>query len=515
MNNTGQKILCVVLAVFTAFSTSVMAQRTNNDRQALALLTTIQNNTNSFRTSLNNVLDRRNNVQSGADIMQHVQEFQNSTNQLRRRLENDRSDRNVSNQMQEVLTHASYIDAFMRANNFNNRVENSWTTIRSDLNRLASYYNVSWNSDNTNYPTNNYPTNNYPSNTSGTLTGTYRLDYSRSDNIPTVIESEIRGLRNNRLQVSNELRNRLATPDNIAFDQRGRTITIASTLAPQMTIEADGRSRTERTSQGRNISMTANYNRNQLTISSTGDRGNVFEATIMPVDNGQRLHVQRRVYVEELGRNITVNTYYDKTSPVAQLDLYRNTPYNNTTAGGAFYVPNNTVITARLNQDLTSDMTKEGDRFSAVVSSPSQYAGATVEGYISKLERSGRLTGRAEMTLMFDRIRLRNGNEYRFSGLIETVRTPNGETVRVDNEGAVREDSQTNRTITRTGIGAAIGAVIGAIAGGGKGAAIGAAVGAGAGAGSVLIQGRDNIDLDRGTELTIRSSAPRDLEAGR
>jgi hypothetical protein len=511
MNNTRQKILCAALIIFAGLSINVMAQRSiNNERQALALLTTIQNNTNTFRTQLNNVLDRRtiNSTQSSTEIIQYVQDFQNANNQLRRRLENSRDTSIVSTQVQEVLNRASYIDAFMRANNFNNRIETSWTKVRSDLDRLARYYNVSWNWDNQNYPSNTYPTN-----TNGTLTGTYRLDYSRSDNIATVVESETRTLRNNRLQVSNELRNRLATPDNIAIDQRGRTITIVSTLAPQMTLEADGRAHTERTSQGRNVSVTATLNRDQLTIGYTGDRGNVFNATIVPIDNGQRLQVTRNVYVEELGRNIRVNTFYDRTASVAQLDLYRNTPNN--TAIGAFYVPNNTVITARLNQDLDSGMTKEGDRFSATITAPSQYAGAVVEGYVSKVERSGRLTGRAEMTLMFDRIRLRNGNEYQFAGLVESVRTPNGETVRVDNEGVVQEDSQTNRTITRTGIGAAIGAVIGAIAGGGKGAAIGAAVGAGAGTGTVLIQGRDNIDLDRGTEFVIRSSAPRSLEAGR
>ncbi|HEV7844174.1 MAG TPA: YMGG-like glycine zipper-containing protein, partial [Pyrinomonadaceae bacterium] len=85
----------------------------------------------------------------------------------------------------------------------------------------------------------------------------------------------------------------------------------------------------------------------------------------------------------------------------------------------------------------------------------------------------------------------------------------NGENVRVDNEGSVRDDNQTNRTIQRTAIGTAVGAVIGAIAGGGKGAAIGAVVGAGAGAGSVYVQGRDDLDLRNGTELTIRASSPR------
>jgi hypothetical protein len=63
--------------------------------------------------------------------------------------------------------------------------------------------------------------------------------------------------------------------------------------------------------------------------------------------------------------------------------------------------------------------------------------------------------------------------------------------------------------VSRSAVGGAIGALIGAIAGGGKGAAIGAAVGVGAGAGSVFIEGRDNLDLPSGTEISIRASAPR------
>lgn len=62
--------------------------------------------------------------------------------------------------------------------------------------------------------------------------------------------------------------------------------------------------------------------------------------------------------------------------------------------------------------------------------------------------------------------------------------------------------------VQRTAIGTAIGAIIGAIAGGGKGAAIGAIIGAAGGAGSVYVQGKDNLDLPSGTELTIRASAP-------
>ena len=79
----------------------------------------------------------------------------------------------------------------------------------------------------------------------------------------------------------------------------------------------------------------------------------------------------------------------------------------------------------------------------------------------------------------------------------------------MDNEGSIKDDNQTTRTVQRTAIGTAVGAIIGAIAGGGKGAAIGAIVGAGGGAGSIYVEGRNDLELTRGTELTIRSTGPR------
>jgi phage tail tape-measure protein len=116
------------------------------------------------------------------------------------------------------------------------------------------------------------------------------------------------------------------------------------------------------------------------------------------------------------------------------------------------------------------------------------------------------------MTLDFDSIRLRDGRSYTFAGLVEGVRTTGGDVVRVDTEGAVRDDSQTTKTETRAAIGTAVGAIIGAIAGGGKGAAIGAILGAGGGAGSVYVQGRNDLELNRGTEITIRAGAPLNIQ---
>jgi sulfate adenylyltransferase subunit 1 (EFTu-like GTPase family) len=176
-------------------------------------------------------------------------------------------------------------------------------------------------------------------------------------------------------------------------------------------------------------------------------------------------------------------------------------------------IPSGTQFIATLNNDLTSARNREGDRFTMTVRAPTQYEGATIEGFISRIEASGRISGRSEMTLDFQQIRLRDGRTAGFNGTIESVRTVGGEEVRVDSEGGggsiQDDDSQTNRTAQRVAIGAAVGAIIGAIAKGGKGAAIGAAIGAGAGASSVYIQGRDELELRSGTEVSIRSGTPR------
>jgi len=220
------------------------------------------------------------------------------------------------------------------------------------------------------------------------------------------------------------------------------------------------------------------------------------------------MRVTRRVIVPGLSNSVVVQSTYEKTDEVARFDINTG-PQNYPNPSTDFIISDGETVVAVLDNDLSSSTAREGDRFTATIRQPSQYEGATVEGHVSNVQRSGRITGRSQMTLNFDSIRMRDGRSYRFAGLIESVRNSYGDTVSVDNEGAVRDNSQTNRTVQRAAIGTAVGAIIGAIAGGGKGAAIGAIVGAGGGAGSVYVQGRDDLDLTRGTELTIRATAPR------
>jgi hypothetical protein len=238
--------------------------------------------------------------------------------------------------------------------------------------------------------------------------------------------------------------------------------------------------------------------------------------TFDPIEGGRRLRVTREIWNDQIGQNpVVVQNIYDRTSDVAEWNVYTGTGgYGQTGStptypAGDYIIPNGQAITARLDDDLTTKDAQVGQRFAMTVTSPVQYEGAVIEGTIASVNRSGQITGRADMSFDFDTIRMRDGRSYQFAGFIDSVRTASGEVVRVDNEGTVRDnESQGTQTAQRAAIGTAVGAIIGAIAGGGKGAAIGAIIGAGAGAGSVYVQGRGDLELLRGSEVTIRASSP-------
>ncbi|MEO7538420.1 MAG: hypothetical protein ABIV21_00190, partial [Pyrinomonadaceae bacterium] len=387
--------------------------------------------------------------------------------------------------------------------------EMQWASIRTDLNRLATYYRVSWdwNLQNPGYPTG-------PGTKVGggrfdsSITGTYQLNASRSDNVATVIDRAIGTVTvDQRDRTRRSLERRLASPQIIAITMNGRTVSMGSSNSPQVTFEADGVARAETNDRGRTVTTTATANRDGIIINYEGDRMNDFYVTFAPGRNDQ-LNVTRRIYLSDRNETVTVSSVYDKINNSAQWPPVTS-GYGNATTGSVneFYIPNGTRITATLRDTINTKVSQVGDRFAMEVTSPGQYQGAIIEGRLAEAGNSGRVTGRANLSLDLDTLRM-NGQTYRFAGIVESVTAANGDSVTVTNEGTVRDSNRTTQTATRAGIGAVLGALIGAIAGGGSGAAIGAGVGAGAGAGSVLIGGRDSIELGPGSMFTITASAP-------
>jgi hypothetical protein len=476
-----------------------------SDAQMRQLAQRIGNRTDRFSRSLRLALNRStiNNTSQEDEASRNLIALESATNQLTTRINTRRF---TESDVRNVLERAAILDSLMVNYDFDAGAERDWTMLKQDLNQLASASNIAW----------NWGTGSIPGGpiygADGELTGTFRLDASRSANVQQAAENATRDLpASQRQRVYDSLLRRLDPPETLAIERRGSNVTIASTRAPRISFVADGREHVETTPNGRTVRVRASFSGDQLNITRTGDRAQDFTVTFDPTENGRRLIVTRRLYSDRISQPVNVQTYYDRTSDVAQLDLNTGGPDypQGGTASGEFVIPNGTQLVAQLNNNLSTNTARDNERFTMTVRSPSQYDGATIEGYLTNVNRSGRITGRSEMTLNFDTIRLRDGRNYRFAGIVETVRTPGNETVRVDNEGAVREDDQTGKTVQRTAIGTAVGAIIGAIAGGGKGAAIGAVLGAGAGAGSVYVQGREDLELTTGTEFTIRASGPR------
>ena len=499
-----------------AMSLSAPAQRRVYPRSSQTVRQSIlrlENRSALFASSIQGWSDQNYNQPYGAneDINLFARNFGDSVRRFHERFDRRQA---TASDAQEVLNRAALLDDFLRRNNVDARSQQYWSAMRVDLNQLANAYRITWPQSAGAYPTYGNPTYGNPVSSqfpvSSQLTGTFRIDLSRSDDAARIADQATRDLSpSEQRRLSDSLIRRLESPDQLAIDVRGRTVTLASTRAPQITFEADGRERVETTPSGRTVHSRVTLTSNQLSVSSTGDTGNEFTATFDPIDSGQRLNVIRRVYVQGLSRPVAVQSTYDKISQVAQFNIYnpQNLPTYPTSAGG-FLIPDGARVVGVLDDALSTSTAAVGDRFTLRVNEPAEFAGATIGGHVSHIERSGRLTGRSVMTLDFDDIRLRDGRSYRFAGIVEAVRSASGETVRVDTEGTVRDESQTRKTEERAAIGTAVGAIIGAIAGGGKGAAIGAIVGAGGGAGSVYVQGRNDLDLGRGTEITIRSGAP-------
>lgn len=162
-------------------------------------------------------------------------------------------------------------------------------------------------------------------------------------------------------------------------------------------------------------------------------------------------------------------------------------------------VPAGTLIPVRLRDALSTERQSTHDAFFATLDAPLiveglviAERGALVRGRVIEAVGSGRVKGRAALTLQLDELSTSDGQKVE-------IRT---DSFRHEAESGVKSD------VAKAGVAAGIGAAIGAIAGGGKGAAIGAAIGGAAGAGGAMATRGKAAELPSETRLTFRLSEP-------
>jgi hypothetical protein len=382
-------------------------------------------------------------------------------------------------------------------------------------------------------------------NSSNDLNGTYRIDTSKSEDVSEIVES---AARNNSISADQkeDLEDKLDAPETVSIEIRGNQVTLSTSLSSPVTFTADGRMQNVNGGNGSNIRVRTSLRNNTLKISSlSGDMD--YSITFTSLDNGKSLQVTRMITTGYLRQTVFADSYYNKSGAYADNnsktsdetypkdDDYSSSdssdsgysssdpndrsgsnryPNDNgktpqtTNRSGNFYVPNGSVLTGILENLITTKATQENDRFRLTVESPNEYRGAIIEGYVSGIERAGKVSGNSKLTLNFETIRLQNGRTYDFAGVLQSITDTQGKVIKINDEGEIKGKSRTKESVKRGGIGAGLGAILGGIIGGGKGAIIGATIGGGAGAGSVAIEGKEDLELEEGSKITIQSTSP-------
>lgn len=396
---------------------------------------------------------------------------------------------------------------------------------------------------------------------SNLISGDFSLDRTASEDPSTIVDTVATRQALTPVQ-KRSLAAKLESSQSLSISTQGNQVSIitASGAAPAV-FTADGVARSGRGRDGSSMSVTARFDGDALTISSIGSNSD-YTVVFAPMDGGRTIRVTKRVTTPYLSETIFVDSVYRRigsgpdTSAAVPASSYpssgsvsdgnsvpsdddagwsdsgssggviynpnpsadrgtsgspsiSNRPsYRRTPRTGNFAVASGTVLTGSLNSLVSTDVSQEGDPFRLTVESPAEYRGAVIEGHLSGVERSGKVTGRANITFNFESIVLPDGRRFDFAGVLQNITDENGREVGVNEEGEARSSSRTAKTAKRSGIGAGIGAIIGGILGGGKGALIGATIGAGAGAGSMIPGGRDDLEIGPGSRITVQSTGP-------
>ena len=162
-------------------------------------------------------------------------------------------------------------------------------------------------------------------------------------------------------------------------------------------------------------------------------------------------------------------------------------------------VPTDAVLGIRIETLVSTETSKVEDLVSArlirdvsVAGRVVIPAGTEIAGFVSLVERGGRLRERARLGVKFTTVVMN-----------DRVRIP------IQTDPVFRDgDAPAPEATAKIGASAVIGGIIGGMFGGKRGAAIGSAAGAAGGTAVVVTGGRNDATLAAGTTLTVRVSAP-------
>ena len=443
-------VVCGALALVVGLTSAGLAQQ-RSDKQTRDLVRTLSTQVDDLGYTIDNELrsDPSNrDLRDASDGLQTLQQRAATFNENLNAKREDRDDLNA------IVDAARDVDTALSHGQQNQRIRQDWEAVKTTVGRLSGGYGITpdWGGgrNTARYPSSdsNYPQdrNNYPPTSSrraggppvltrstqtstrtssvstSDLTGTYKLDTSRSENTDQIIsETNVGGTQRQDLQT------KLEAPDQLAIFIRGNEVTLASSKASPVTFMADGSEKSETDANGRTIRLRSTLKGQDLTIASLGGDSD-YTIVFSPTDNGRTLKVTRRITTSYLNQTVFADSVYIKTDPVAGLGIDtsgqdaasgnggwssndNSTGGNNNTGGsnnggsptypspraGDYVVPNGTIIIAQLENNIDTKLSQNNDHFRMTVQSPLDYRGAVIEGHVTGVGRSGRVSGSSNL----------------------------------------------------------------------------------------------------------------------
>lgn len=184
----------------------------------------------------------------------------------------------------------------------------------------------------------------------------------------------------------------------------------------------------------------------------------------------------------------------------------------------ALIVPDKTPIELQLETHLSTRDNQFGDGFAARVMKSVFYngrevipSGSILEGHVMRVRDERPAVSDSELLLKPDLLTTPDGARYTISA--EVIQSDPQHEATVDSEGVLREPrGMMTSDVHHTEMGAGGGLVGGALLAGGEGAVAGAGVGAAVAVGIWLVRHR-HLDLNPGSQLTVRLDRPIQLRA--
>jgi hypothetical protein len=135
--------VCTALLVSSSAAQEIGQPYRLNDKEVERIIKRIEQQSDRFRSSLDSALDksRFNGSNREDDINSFVKDYYEQTKRLRNRFDHHQS---TSADVEAVLDRAARIDNFMSRNRLSSKAQDDWSTLKSNLDELASAYNVSW-----------------------------------------------------------------------------------------------------------------------------------------------------------------------------------------------------------------------------------------------------------------------------------------------------------------------------------------------------------------------------------